>query len=143
MHDTSVRNPDRWPVGPAPVAASCVGGLTILGFAAAWLNGLALIVQIPIAVGTLALGGFAVDRLRRPTIKRIQVDGLRVRTEDASARRREGAVSGAPFVSPLFVGIRWRTPGRRLPRATGIFREQLHRDDFRRLCATLRQQGER
>lgn len=143
MHDTSARNPDNWPVRPAPFAASFVAALTLLACAAAWLNGLPAILQIPIAVGALALGTFTIRRLLNPAVRRLKVDGLRVRAQAVSGARHEGVVTNVPFVSPFFVGIRWRAPGMRLPRTIGIFREQLDRDDFRRLCATLRQQDER
>lgn len=142
MQDSSVGNPDYWSVGPAPLPASIVCGLTLLAFSAAWLNGLPTILQIPIAIASLLLGCFAFKRLIDPPVQSLKVDGMRVQVRDSCGSRSNGTLAGVPFVSPFFVGMRWRVPGRRRPRAVGIFRGQLEDRHYRRLCAALRQNDE-
>lgn len=142
MQDNSARNPDDCPVGPAPVWASLVGGLTLLAFSVVWLNSLSLMLQLPIGLATLLLGFFATRRLLDPAVTSIRVDGLRMRVCDASGSRIDGSLSGVPFVSPFFIGIRCQVPGRRWPLTLGIFREQLDDRHYRRLCASLRQSDE-
>lgn len=143
MHATSDRRSNEWPVGPSPGTALALSGLTLLGLAAAFANGLPLLVQIAIALLVIGLGSRSVFRLLRPVATGLAIDGERIHLRDRSGERSTGRLVGTPFVSPLYVGFRWRDRKRRLPRALGVFRGQLSEPDFRRLCARLRQRGER
>lgn len=142
MHATSDRQTNEWPVGPSPVMALVLSALTLLGLAAAFANGLPLIVQLPIALLVVGLGSRSVFRLLRPVARGLAIDGERIQLRDRSGTRSTGKLSGTPFVSPLYVGFRWRDGKRRVPRALGVFRGQLSEPDFRKLCAMLRQQEE-
>lgn len=142
MHATSDRQSSEWPVGPSPVMALVLSGLTLLGLAAAFANGLPLALKLPIALLVIGLGSRSVVYLLRPFVTGLAVDGERIRVRDRSGGRSKGKLSGTPFVSPVYVGFRWRDGQRRLPRALGVFRGQLSDPDFRKLCVMLRQQGE-
>lgn len=138
----SDRTGNDWPVGPARGPGLVVSGLGLLGLVAAFANGLPLIVQLPLALAVCALAGHALWRLLQPRIVGFEVDGRQVRLRTASGARLGGDLVGLPFVSPFYVGLRWREEGRLRQRSLGIFREQMNATDFRRLCAILRQRGE-
>lgn len=142
MHATSDRRRNDGSIGPARRTAVIVSCLLLLGLVASFTNDLALPAQLSIAVAVLAMGTHAIWRLLRPRIAGLEIRGPRLRVRDACGARFSGVVVGIPFVSPFYVGFRWRQPDRRLPHSLGIFREQMSATDFRRLCATLRQQGE-
>ncbi len=143
MHATSDRHSNEWPVGPSPGTALALSGLTLLGLAAAFGNGLPLVVQFPIALLVFGLGSRSVFRLLRPVTTSLSTDGEKIHLRDRSGGRSTGRLVGTPFVSPLYVGFRWREAKQSVPRAFGVFRGQLSEPDFRRLCAKLRQRGER
>lgn len=132
---------DWRPVGRSPMTALVVSGLTLAGASAPFATGLSLLVQIPIALVTLVAGALAVKRLLNPDIQSLKIDAARIQIRHRSGGRSSGSLIGSPFVSPLYVGLRWRPADSRLPRSIGVFRGQMTGPDFRRLCATLRQQG--
>lgn len=142
MQGISARVHDEWRLMPARSAVFVVSALTVLALIAAFANDLPLIVRLALAAAVLALGGHALRRLLRPRVDALAVDGQSVRVRETSGARSSGELVGAPFVSPFYVGFRWRENSRRLPRSLGIFREQMDATDFRRLCAALRQRGE-
>lgn len=139
MPATSARPRADWPVGPARGAAVVVSGLSLLACLAAFGNGSPYFVRLAMACLVAFLGGAVVLRLLRPRVGRLSVTGRRVRLDEPGRQPRTGEVVGLPFVSPLYVGFRWRPDATRLPRSVGLFREQLSESDFRRLCAELRQ----
>ncbi|WP_376691023.1 YgfX family protein [Wenzhouxiangella sp. EGI_FJ10409] len=142
MQGISDQPRNDWPVGPARRSGAVVSGLIVLGLAAAFGNGAPHYVQIAVALAIVVLGGLALLRLLRPPLAGLGIDGDNVHVRAASGDRASGALVGTPFVSPVYVGFRWHEKGRRLPRSLGVFREQMDRADFRRLCARLRQRGE-
>lgn len=142
MQGTSAHRREDWPVGPARKSALMVAGLSALGLVAAFANALPLIVQLPLAITVLALGGHALRGLLQPGVRALGIEGQSVRIQEASGARSSGTLVGVPFVSPVYVGLRWCANDRRLPRSLGIFREQMDAPDFRRLCAALRQREE-
>lgn len=143
MPATSRRLRNDWPVGSARGAALAVTGLSLLACLAAFINGLPIFLQLFLALIVLAGGALAVRRLLWPEVAGLKVDGRRVRVRQASGDHAlTGELAGVPFVSPVYVGFRWRPDGARLPRSIGVFRAQLNAVDFRRLCAELRQGGE-
>lgn len=119
-----------------------MSGLIVLGLAAAFANGAPHYAQIAVALAVVVLGGLALLRLLRPPLAGLRIDADNVHVRAVSGDRASGALVGIPFVSPVYVGFRWQEKGRRLPRSLGLFREQMDREDFRRLCARLRQRGE-
>ncbi|WP_376695990.1 YgfX family protein [Wenzhouxiangella sp. EGI_FJ10305] len=129
-------------MGPSPGMALVLSGLTLLGLVAAFANGLPLVVQLPIALLVIGLGSRSILRLLWPDATGLAIDGESIHLRGRSGTRSTGKLDGTPFVSPVYVGIRWRNE-RRLPRALCVFRGQLSEPDFRKLCAVLRQQGER
>ncbi|WP_181918761.1 hypothetical protein [Wenzhouxiangella sediminis] len=129
-------------MGPARGAALVVSGLSLLACLAAFANGSPFFIRLFLACLVAVVGGFAVLRLLRPTVSGLTVTGRRVRLDRPGRQPRTGEVVGLPFVSPLYVGFRWRPDTTRLPRAVGLFREQMSESDFRRLCAELRQGDE-
>jgi len=142
VNATSGRRVADWALGPSRSAAFTVSILTVLGVAAAFVNGVPHLIQIFIAILVLAVGGHAARRLLYPIVKavRIEQDQVHIRFHDGSSK--SGTLRGTPFVSPVFVGFRWSPQSSRLPHALGIFRGQMSAADYRRLCATLRQPGE-
>lgn len=144
MRGTSASRGSDWlPVSPSLRAALVVAGLTLAGVAAPFATGLSLFLQLPVALAALAVGGVAIMRLVHPAIRSLKIDDSRIHIDYRSGSRSSGTLTGSPFVSPLYVGFRWRPADRRLPRSFGVFRGQMAGADFRRLCAVLRQQGER
>jgi len=139
---TSNLRRNDWPTRPARKAALAVSGLSLLALVAAFANGLPLLVRIPIALLVVAMGARTIRRLVHPSINGLRIEGFRVCVRTASGPRHCGKLAGSPFVSPFYVGFRWREDDRMLPHSLGIFREQMDATDFRRLCATLRQQGQ-
>lgn len=131
-----------WTLGPSAGAALVLSVLTFLGLAAAFLNDLPLIMQIPIALLVMGIGAHGTWRLLHPAVVRLKVDDQHVRVCYRGGSHSTGALAGTPFVSPVYVGLRWRPQGKRLPRSLGVFTGQMSEPDFRRLCAALRQQGE-
>lgn len=125
-------------IGPAPRAAAAVAALGLAATGAAFANALPLPLRCAVALIALIIAARAVFALIRPRWRRIALDGDRILAEDRSGRCISGKLAGRPFVSPVFVGLRWREKNARLPQAVGIFREQVPEDDFRRLCAALR-----
>lgn len=134
---------DRWPVARSPGAVLVVVALTLAAGAAPFATGLALPVQLVIALVTLALGGHAAARLLAPGIHALKIDGARVQVHHRTGTHSTGRLIGTPFVAPLYVGFRWRPDGRRGVRALGVFRDQMAASDYRRLCAALRQRDDR
>ena len=134
---------DDWPVEPARGAAVAVAGLSLLACLAAFSNAMPIFLQSFLALLVLLGGGLAVRRLLRPEISGLEVVGRRIRvSRTTSSHVLSGELVGLPFVSPVYVGFRWRPEGARLPRSLGGFRAQLSATDFRRLCAELRQASE-
>lgn len=131
-----------WPVGPARGAALLVVGLSLLACVAAFASGLPILLQTFLALAALVAGSLAVKRLLRPGIRSLKVEGRRLRVIKASGQAHAGQLLGLPFVSPVYVGFRWRPDRARLSSSIGIFRAQLKAADFRRLCSELRQGGE-
>ena len=142
MNATSGRRVADWALGPSRSAAFTVSILTVLGVAAAFVNGVPHLIQIFIAILVLAVGGHAARRLLYPVVNavRIEEEQVRIRFQDGSSK--SGTLNGTPFVSPVFVGFRWSPQSGRLPSVFGVFRGQMSAEDYRRLCATLRQPGE-
>ncbi|MDZ7789845.1 MAG: hypothetical protein U5L08_04985 [Xanthomonadales bacterium] len=142
MNVTSGHRVADWALGASRNAAFTVSVLTVLGVAAAFLNGVPTLIQIFIAISVVAFGGHAVRRLLFPAVSAVMVEGQQVRMRFHDGSSKSGTLNGTPFVSPVFVGFRWSPQSSRLPHALGIFRGQMSATDYRRLCATLRQQGE-
>lgn len=128
-------------IAPAPRVAAGVSVLTIAALTAALTASLPLPWRLAVALAACAVGVRAVAGLLRPRWRRIRIDGSGLLLECASGRRVAGRVAGQPFVSPLYVGLRWRPEAGRLPRTIGLFREQLSPRDYRRLCVALRFPG--
>lgn len=128
-------------IAPAPRTAIVVTALTLATVAAAFAVALSLPWRVFIALIALAVGGLSLVNLLRPRWRRMRIDGDRIVLECRSGRRLTGLVSGRPFVSPVYIGLRWHGEGGRLPRPVGIFREQMRPDDYRRLCVALRFPG--
>lgn len=127
-------------MGPSLRAALVVAGLTLAGVAAPFATGLSLLIQLPAALVALVVGGHAIMRLVNPDIRSLKIDEARIHIRDRSGSRSSGKLIGSPFVSPLYVGFRWRPAEKRLPHSVGVFRGQMAESDFRRLSALLRQQ---
>lgn len=142
MQGTSDHPQRDWTLGPSARMALVISVLTFLGLVAAFLNDLPLILQIPIALFVIGLGAHGIRRLLHPAASGLKVDGRRVRVRYRGGSQSTGSLTGTPFVSPVYVGLRWRPQGKRLPRSLGVFRGQMSEPDFRRLCAALRHQGE-
>lgn len=138
MRTPSVHTGSEGVIGPAPRAAAVVAVLGLAATGAAFANALPLPLRCAIALIMLIVAARAVAGLIWPRWRRITVDGDRFRAEAGSGQCISGMLAGRPFVSPVFVGLRWREEGTRMPRTVGIFREQMPTDDFRRLCAALR-----
>ncbi|NEZ03912.1 hypothetical protein G4Y73_07080 [Wenzhouxiangella sp. XN201] len=126
-------------MGPSLRAALVVAGLTLAGVAAPFATGLSLLIQLPAALVALAVGGHAIMRLVNPDFRSLKIDEAQIHVRDRSGSRSSGKLIGSPFVSPLYVGFRWRPAEKRLPHSVGIFRGQMAGSDFRRLSALLRQ----
>jgi hypothetical protein len=122
------------------MTALVVSGLILIGALAPFATGLSLLVQVPVALVILTAGAHAVKRLVSPDIESLKIDAARIQIRHRSGARSSGRLIGSPFVSPLYVGLRWRPADSRLPRSVGIFRGQMAGADFRRLCAALRLQ---
>lgn len=121
-----------WPV------AMVILVLAITALIAVWLSRLHPSWQLGLSLIIVGYSVYGIRRMLKPRWGRIAIDGDRVRAEDRSGRRISGRLVGQSFVSPVFVGLRWREEHSRLPRTVGIFREQVPEDDFRRLCVALR-----
>ncbi len=142
MPDTS-RLRSAWPVGPARGPALAVAGLCLLAGLAIFISALSVFLQLFLALIVIVGGGVAVRRLLRPEVTGLNVEGRRIRVSQATDDRAlTGELVGLPFVSPVYVGFRWRPDSAKLSRAIGVFRAQLSATDFRRLCAELRHGGE-
>lgn len=128
-------------IAPAPRTAIVVAALTLAAVAAAFAVSLSLPWRVFIALIALAVGSMSLVNLLRPRWRRMRIDGDRIVLECRSGRRRTGRVTGQPFVSPVYIGLRWRGEGGRLPRPVGLFREQMRSNDYRRLCVALRFPG--
>ncbi|NBB93575.1 MAG: hypothetical protein GVY32_10455 [Gammaproteobacteria bacterium] len=113
--------------------------LTLVAAFAPLATGMPLPGRIAGALLAIALGAIACRRLLRPRFDSLRLDGERVCMGSPDGKRLEGPLTGSPFVSPLFVGFRWHPSQRRLPASTGVFSEQMDAQDYRRLCAALRQ----
>lgn len=142
MPVTSPAQGGEWRIRPARGPALLVALVTLLGILSAFNNALSLWVQLLIAGLVLAAGGVAVHRLLAPVAKGLRVQSREVRLRMPGGATLEGELQGSPFVSPLFVGFRWRPEGRRLAGSLGVFRGQMTGEDFRRLCVALRQTGQ-
>lgn len=142
MPATSERPDSDWSIGPARRASLVVAGLTLLGGVAVFANAMSFFLQLPLALLVLIGGSFSIRRLLQPPVRGIAVDGGGVRLRCAAAPSSKGRLVGPPFVSPLYVGFRWRSSDAERPRSLGVFREQMNETDFRRLCAALRQESE-
>lgn len=140
MPATSRPRRNDWLVKPARGAALAVAGLSLLACLAAFINALPTPLQFLLALLALLGGGLSVRRLLRPKIVALEVAGRRVCVRQASDDHVvRGELAGLPFVSPAYVGFRWRPDAAGLPRSIGLFRAQLSATDFRRLCRELRQ----
>lgn len=128
-------------INASPGAAAALACLTALAVLAAFTNGLILPLQVVIAVFAMVVGGHAAWRLLHPGLRRLRLDGNGLRLQFHSGDR-EGRLVGRPFVSPVYIGLRWKDDRLSLPRSCGIFRDQMGGEDFRRLCAALRQRSE-
>lgn len=139
--DSARTIPIELPVRGSWPLALVVLMLAVAALIAVWLSRLHPAWQLGLSV---VVAGYSVHGIRRalkPRWVRIAIDGERVRAEDRSGRRLSGMLVGQSFVSPVFVGLRWREDNARLPQSVGIFRKQVPGDDFRRLCAALRFPG--
>lgn len=119
-----------------------MAGLTLLGCLAVLASGLPIPAQLSLSPIAVVIGGLAIRRLIRPRIRGLRIAGATVVVHLGSKPEVSGRLVGLPFVSPLYVGFRWRPDGCRLPRSVGVFRSQMNEADFRRLCAELRQGSE-
>jgi hypothetical protein len=126
-----------WSLGGAPRTAALVSVVTLLGLVAAFANGLPALLQWLAGLLALLVGVRGVMRLIRPNVAALAIDEHHLTVRQASGRRLGGPVVSA-FVSPLFVGLRWRPEHSRWSKSLGIFSEQMSPEDFRRLSAALR-----
>lgn len=125
----------------APRAAALVAVLTAVCLVVAFANGLPDALQWLLAFFSAVVGLRAMIRLIRPGAASLAIDERHLTVNLATGERLSGPVASA-FVSPFFVGLRWRPGNRRWPNSLGIFREQMAPADFRRLSAALRARGE-
>jgi hypothetical protein len=119
-----------------------VAVISVLGCLAVLSSGLPAPNSLVLSALALVFGAIVATRRFRPGIVGLRVQGSIVLVTRASVAELPGRLVGLPFVSPVYVGFRWRPEGARLPRAVGVFRHQMKAADFRRLCAELRQGSE-
>lgn len=127
-----------WVVKPSPTLIAVVIVLSALALLAAWANGLPLIIRLSLMMLVLAYGWFVVKSLLYPRHRRIALEGHELVVKDAFGHARNLGLVERAFVSPLFIGLSARRPGRRGLTTLGIFRGQLDESAYRRLAAWLR-----
>ena len=134
--------PSDGPVGPARRPAAVVAAVTGAALVTALANDLPMPLKLTLAFLVLIGGGLAVRRLLQPALEGLSVNERGVRIRESGAVPVRGALLGKPFVSPVYVGFRWRLADGKWPRSFGIFRGQMREEDYRRLCVSLRQRSE-
>lgn len=101
-------------------------------------TGVPVWLQLLLALLGVLIGGLSCYRLLRPRWRRIRFFADEFSLTDASGTDWPARIVGRPFVSPFYVGFRWRSLSDGRVHALGLFRGQLPADAHRRLVARLR-----
>lgn len=126
-------------IDPAPGAATCVGILTACALISLFWVGIPFWLRLLLALLCVLTGALSGYRLLRPRWRRIRLFS----DEEFSLIDTDGTdwparIVGRPFVSPFYIGFRWRGLNGGRIHALGIFRGQVSDDAHRRLVTRLR-----
>ncbi|QKK02540.1 MAG: hypothetical protein HND55_07725 [Pseudomonadota bacterium] len=126
------------PIRASRSLAAILIGLGLAAGAAVWVAGLDWRLQLGLSMVVLAVAATVARRQLVPRWRWLRIDESRLELIDSAGRRHEGRLIGDAFVSPLFLGLRYRLSGRFLPASLGVFRCQTDSRAFRRVTVALR-----
>ncbi len=125
-------------IGPALGAALIVAILTVFAVVGLVWVGLPIWLRLLLAVVCALVGTLSCYGLVKPRWRRIKLAGAELKLADAAGTGLSARMIGRPFVSPFYVGFRWRAVAGGAVRSLGLFRGQLSADAHRRMVTLLR-----